>query len=112
MLAAANSGRVNHWIVKPNQVRALLRKYVPHRMRAMVAEGERDWTPQARLRSAGATLLAARVRRSGKTGGRGALISPWAAARDFANALGVTMPDRASKSQRKNKSNRRRNTAR
>lgn len=68
--------------------------------------------PQARLRSAGATLLAARVRRSGKTGGRGALISPWAAARDFANALGVSMPDRASKTQRENKSSRRRNTAR
>lgn len=41
MLATANMRRDNYRIVKPNQVRALLREYVSFRMRAMVAEGER-----------------------------------------------------------------------
>lgn len=64
------------------------------------------------LRDAGKGLLAARVRRVGKAGGRGGLVSPWAAARDFAQHFGVSMPDSASDANRAKKSKRRRNTPR
>ncbi|GMV19943.1 MAG: hypothetical protein AMXMBFR56_81670 [Polyangiaceae bacterium] len=83
------------------------------KLRATCNHVPRAFDAESELTKGGSVLLDHRVRRSGKAGGRGALTTPWAAARDFADCFGLTMPEKKADAERKNKSaRRRRNTSR